>query len=364
MTFSFGKEFKMHVFGESHGELVGVTVEGCTPGLVIDTKQIQRNLDLRRPGASDLSTTRSESDTVMIRSGVFQGRATGAPITMTIPNLDVDSSSYEQIRSTPRPGHADYTSRVKYDGFNDYRGGGVFSGRMTAAFVMAGSLAKTMLQKKGIEVLAHTVQVGAARVSRVVTDQEIRTNVYSNAVRCAAEGLIDRFEESIEQARKDGDSVGGVVECRVLGVPVGYGEPLFDSVESVMSHAMFSIPGVKGIEFGSGFRGTELRGSENNDPIILRDKGIGWAKNDAGGILGGITNGAPIVFRVAIKPTSSISREQSTVNLDLMEETTLTVQGRHDPCIVPRAVPVIEGLAAVVMNDLVLRSHTKRSASD
>jgi len=276
---------------------------------------------------------------------------------MTIPNLDVDSSSYEQIKSTPRPGHADYTSRVKYGGFNDYRGGGVFSGRMTAAFVMAGSLAKTMLQKKGIEVLAHTVQIEAAKVSRTVTDQEIRTNVYSNAVRCAAEELIEQSEELIEQARKDGDSVGGVVECRVLGSPAGFGEPLFDSVESVMSHAMFSIPGIKAIEFGSGFRGAELLGSENNDPIILKDGVISWTKNDAGGILGGITCGAPIVFKVAIKPTASISKEQSTVNLDSMKKTTLTVQGRHDPCIVPRAVPVIEGLAAAVMIDFVLRSH-------
>lgn len=357
MTFSFGKEFKIHVFGESHGELVGVTVEGCTPGLEIDTKLVQRNLDHRRPDSSHHVSTRSETDIVRIHSGVFRGRATGAPITMTILNLDVDSSSYEEIKSTPRPGHADYTGRIKYGGFNDYRGGGVFSGRMTAALVMAGSIAKAMLQRKGIEVLAHTVQIGSVLVSRDITDHEIRNNVYSNGVRCAAEELIEKYEAEIEQARQDGDSVGGVIECRVLGTSAGNGEPLFDSVESVLSHAMFSIPGVKGIEFGSGFRGASLRGSENNDPLLLKNGTVMWAKNDAGGILGGITTGAPIVFRVAFKPTSSILKKQSTVNLEVMKETTLTVKGRHDPCIVPRAIPVVEGMAAIVMTDFLLRNQ-------
>lgn len=360
MTYSFGKQFRIHVFGESHGNLVGVTVEGCTPGLEIDGELIQRDLDRRRPGSGDLVSPRAETDTVRIQSGVFQGRATGAPVTMTIPNLDVDSSAYEEAKFIPRPGHADYTSRIKYDGFNDYRGGGVFSGRMTSAFVMAGSLARSMLQREGIEVLAHVVQIGAVRVSRDVLDKEVRTNVYSNAVRSAAVESVEEMQGEIEQARQDGDSVGGIVECRVLGLPAGWGEPLFDSVESVISHAMFSIPGVKGVEFGSGFRGASMHGSENNDPLLVKDEKVVWAKNDAGGVLGGITTGAPLLFRVAFKPTPSISKEQHSVNLDTMKETSLSVGGRHDPCIVPRAVPVTEGLTSVAVIDLALRNQIRR----
>ena len=359
MTFSFGKEFKIHVFGESHGELIGVTVEGCTPGLEIDTSLIQPDLDKRRPGAGNLVSSRTETDTVRIHSGVFQGRATGAPITMTVLNLDVDSSSYEETRIRPRPGHADYTSRVKYDGFNDYRGGGVFSGRMTAAFVMAGSIAKVMLRRMGIEILAHVIQIGPEKVSRDATDQEIRSNAYSSSSRCAVVESAEVMQAEIERAKRNGDSIGGVVECRILGVPVGYGEPLFDSVESVIAHAMFSIPGVKGVEFGSGFRGASLRGSENNDSPTIRDGGIEWTKNDAGGVLGGITSGAPVLFRVAFKPTPSISKQQSTVDLERMEMSTLTIGGRHDPCIAPRAVPVVEGLAAVAMTDFALRSNKR-----
>ena len=355
MTFSFGKEFRIHVFGESHGMCIGVTVEGCPPGLEIDRVLIQKDLDKRRPGTSKLVSSRAERDEVTIQSGVFNGKATGAPITLMVSNIDVDSSTYEKIRTTPRPGHADYTSRVKYEGFNDYRGGGIFSGRITAAFVMAGSVAKLMLRNKEIEMLAHVVQVGNEKITREISDQEIRSIVYSNPVRCADEGSVERFKAEIESAKQEGDSVGGIIECRVLGLPVGIGEPLFDSVESFISHAMFSIPGVKGVEFGSGFSGASMRGSENNDSPIVTEGEVDWSKNNAGGVLGGITNGAPVVFRVAFKPTPSISKEQQSVDLERMEETSLHVQGRHDPCIVPRAVPVVEGLTAVAFVDLLKR---------
>ncbi|MFX0045891.1 MAG: chorismate synthase [Candidatus Hermodarchaeota archaeon] len=362
MTFTFGRTFKIHVFGESHGKCIGVTVEGCQPGITIDKAQIQSELDRRCPGTGELVSSRAETDIVSIDSGILDDKATGAPITMIIPNVDVDSSSYEAMKHTPRPGHADYTARIKFEGYNDYRGGGVFSGRMTAAFVMAGAIAKTVLNNMGVEVLAHVVQVGSSSLLRELSDQEIRSNVYTNEVRCADEESAKQMQEEITNARQEGDSVGGIVECRVLGISPGVGDPIFDSVESVIGHAMFSIPGAKGIEFGSGFRGASMRGSENNDPLVVVDGRPTWAKNDAGGVLGGITNGASVVFRVGFKPTPTISKVQKTVDLDRLEETTLQATGRHDPCIVPRAVPVVEGMAAVAIADLVMSAKSRSSS--
>ncbi|MFW9864135.1 MAG: chorismate synthase [Candidatus Thorarchaeota archaeon] len=356
MTFIFGKDFKIQVFGESHGEGIGAVIEGCPPGLEIDQSRIQLELNRRRPGTGSLVSPRSEPDTFEIRSGVFKGKTTGAPILMTISNKDVDSSSYEEIKDTPRPGHADYTARVKYRGFNDYRGGGIFSGRLTAAMVMAGSIAQQILNQKGIEVLAHVIQIGPERVGQEVSDDELRSNVYSNPVRCANRESAERMEAVIKDVKSEGDSIGGVIECRIIGVPAGVGEPIFDSVESVLSHAMFSIPGVKGVEFGSGFKGVSMRGSENNDTLLIVDEKVGWSKNDAGGILGGITNGAPVLFRVGFKPTSTIAKDQRTIDLAKMEEVQLQARGRHDPCIVPRAVPVAVGLAAIAMVDLLKRN--------
>jgi len=356
MTFTFGKDFKLQVFGESHGEGIGVVVEGFPPGLLIDTAMIQLELDRRRPGSGHLVSSRSEKDQVSVRSGIFNGKSTGAPIAMTILNTDVDSSSYEEFRHTPRPGHADYTARIKYDENNDFRGGGFFSGRMTAAFVMAGSLAKQALGTSGIRVYAHVTQIGKVTAKQDVSLQDVEKNVYSNAVRSADTNATSEMEAEIDAAKSEGDSVGGIIECRIVGVPVGFGEPIFDSVESVISHAMFSIPGVKGIEFGSGFIGSSKRGSENNDTPVVVEGEVQWSKNDAGGVLGGITNGAPIVFRVAFKPTASIAKEQRTVDLEKMQETPIQISGRHDPCIVPRAVPVVEGMAAVVIADLFKRS--------
>ena len=355
MTFTFGKDFKIHVYGESHGEEIGVIVEGFPSSISIDKSEIQLELDRRRPGSGHLVSSRSEKDQVSIRSGLVNGTSTGAPIAMSIPNIDVDSSSYEAIRNTPRPGHADYTARIKYDGANDFRGGGFFSGRMTAAFVMAGSLAKQALQIHEIRFMAHVIQIGRVQAKATVSLQEIEENVYSNPVRCADIESISKMESEINEAKEDGDSVGGIIECRIVGVPVGLGEPIFDSIESVISHAMFSIPGVKGIDFGSGFSGSSKRGSENNDSPIIVDGKVQWSKNDAGGILGGISNGAPIVFRVAFKPTASIAKEQRTVNLEELKETSIQIKGRHDPCIAPRAVPIVEGMSAIVFLDLMQR---------
>jgi len=359
MTFGFGKEFRIQIFGESHGEVVGVVIDGCPPGLTIDTDEIQKELDRRRPGSGPLVSQRFEADKVQIRSGIFDGKTTGAPITLTISNTDVDSSSYEDIRHTPRPGHADYTARVKYDGHNDYRGGGTFSGRMTAALVMSGSIAKSILNEFGIEIVAHAIQIGSVNLQHKVSVQDIREKTYTTATRCADIKTSREMESEISTIHAEGDSIGGVVECQILDMSAGIGEPFFDSVESLLSHAMFSIPGVKGIEFGSGFQGASKLGSENNDAPTILDGKVTWSKNDSGGIMGGISNGAPILFRVAIKPTPSISKSQKSVNLETMAETSLQVGGRHDPCIVPRAVPVIEGLAAVAMVDLMLRNRVR-----
>ena len=358
MTFTLGTKFKIHVFGESHGEGIGVVVEGCPPGLILDVDQIQRELNKRRPGSSTLVSTRDEKDQVHIMSGIFEGRTTGAPITMSIQNQDVDSSSYDKNKHTPRPGHADYTSRIKYKGFNDHRGSGFFSGRITAAFVMAGAIAKQLLVDEGIKVLAHVTQIGIIEAKQNVTIQDIENNVYANIVRTADKDTVQQMESEIAKAKDDGDSVGGIVECHIVGVPVGLGEPIFDSVESVISHSMFSIPAVKGIEFGSGFAGSGKRGADNNDSPILVEGCIRWSKNDAGGVLGGITNGAPVTFRVAIKPTATIAKKQATVDLMKMEETTIEAEGRHDPCIVPRVVPVIEAMASISIVDLMLRNYS------
>ena len=331
MSNSFGEKFKITVFGESHGECVGVIIEGCPPGQKIDKHLIQKELDKRKPGQNYLTSQRKESDKLEVLSGVLKGRATGAPITMLVRNKDIDSTFYEEIKNTPRPGHADFTARIKYNFSNDYRGGGIFSGRMTAAFVMAGAIAKQILTKKKIKAIAQIIQIG-------------------NSV------TAETIEQQILNVKEENDSIGGLIECRVIGMPVGIGEPVFDSIESVLTHAIFSIPGVKGVEFGSGFKCINMKGSEHNDPFVLKDGKVITTTNNAGGILGGLSNGMPIIFRVAIKPTSSIFKEQNTVNLERMKECNLKVKGRHDPCIAIRAVPVIENMTAIVLVDLLLRS--------
>ncbi|MEM1994134.1 MAG: chorismate synthase [Nitrososphaerales archaeon] len=349
-----GERFAVMSFGESHGKCVGVVIDGCPAGLPIKLEDIQREVDLRRP-TSIISTTRAEPDQVDILSGVFNNRTTGAPICLVIWNRDIDSKPYEEIKDTPRPGHADYPARVKYRGFEDYRGGGRFSARVTAGFVMAGAVAKMLLRRCiGVRIVAYTKEIGGIRASEMPLD-EIEKRRYLNEVRCPDEEAASLMKEKILEARKQEDSLGGVVECIVDGLKTGIGEPIFSSLDSEISKAIFSIPAVKGVEFGLGFQAARVRGSEDNDEYAIKDGKIIALTNRAGGVLGGLSTGMPLIFRAAFKPPSSIPKKQKTVDLKSMREVELVVKGRHDPCVVPRAVPIVEAVTAIVLADLALR---------
>ena len=357
MSNSLGKLFVVTSFGESHGRCVGTIIDGCPPGLQITADEIQREVDKRKTGIA--STTREEDDRVEILSGVFNGYTTGAPICLLIWNKDIDSSDYERMRFIPRPGHADFTAFMKYGGFNDFRGGGRFSGRITATFVMAGAIAKKLLKLKGIEVLAHTVEIGGIKAELKGFD-EIKENVEKNLLRCADLKASEEMTRLIKRVKGEGDSVGGIVEGIAINVPVGLGEPVFDTLEGELAKGLFAIPAVKGVEFGSGFSTAGMRGSENNDPFAISDNKIIMLTNNSGGVLGGISNGMLIVVRVVIKPTPSIAKSQQTVNVKNMQSTQLTVGGRHDTCIVPRAVLAVESIMAITLYDLALRSSGGR----
>ncbi len=352
---TLGEKFKITSFGESHGKCVGIIIDGCPPGIEIKEEEIQKELDKRKPGQSEITTQRKESDKVEILSGVFKGESTGSPICLLTWNKDADSSYYEKIKDCLRPGHSDYTAFLKYKGFNDYRGGGRFSGRITAGFVMAGSIAKKILEKKEIEVLSHASQVGSVKAKKI-DFSEIKKNTYNNILRCADLDSVDKMKKEIEEAKKEKDSIGGVIEGFVLNFPPGIGNPLFDTLEGDISKALFAIPAIKGVEFGAGFSCVSKKGSENNDIFEIEDERIVTKTNNCGGILGGISNGMPIRVRVAVKPTPSISKVQKTVNINKMKEEKLEVKGRHDPCIVPRAVVVVESMLAVVVSDFLLRN--------
>jgi len=355
MANSFGKLFTITSFGESHGRCVGVIIDGCPAGLPITGEDIQKEADRRKPGAGTAATGRVEEDRVEILSGIYNGFTTGAPICLLVWNRDIDSSNYEKNRFFPRPGQADYTAFVKYGGFNDFRGSGQFSGRITATFVMAGAVARKLLGLSGIEVLAHTVEIGGIKAKPGKAD-EIKKNVEKSPLRCADPEASEAMTGLIEKVRKEGDSLGGVIETIALNVPAGLGEPVLDALDSELAKAMLAVPAVKGVEFGAGFAAAGKKGSENNDPFIIGDGKIATATNNAGGILGGISNGMPIVVRVAVKPTPSISKNQQTVNMKEMEESVLAVRGRHDVCIVPRAVPVVEAMMAITLCDFALRT--------
>lgn len=351
---TFGRRFRITVVGESHGDLVGVVLDGVPPGVAFDEKDVQPALDRRRPGQSLLTTQRREADAVRIRSGVLDGRTTGAPILMEIANEDKRSQDYAQLRDLPRPGHADYPARERFRGHNDPRGSGMFSGRMTAAWVMAGAFAAKVLAARGIATAAHARSIGSIASARTFTVGEMRDAVESNPVRTADAALADAMAQEIEAARRDGDSVGGVVECVTEGLPVGLGDPIMDSVESLLAHALFSVPAVKGIEFGDGFGLASARGSSVRDEWTAEAGALRTRANHNGGALGGMTTGMPLTFRCAFKPTSSIPSAQSTIDLRTMQPSELRVKGRHDPCIVPRAVPVVEAVASCVLLDLLV----------
>jgi chorismate synthase len=353
---SIGKEFNVTSFGESHGKVVGVVVDGCPAGLSLSEKDIQVELDRRIPNEPKIVSGRVEKDIATILSGVFNGFTTGAPITVIVQNKEADSRDYEVIKDLPRPGHSDYPAKVKYGGFNDYRGGGRFSGRITVSLIMAGAIAKKLLGRFDIDVLAYTLAIGNVRTEKNFSAAEIRKNKFAASTRCPDLECSEKMEQAIVNARKEGDSVGGIVECFVLNMPAGIGEPLFDSLDADLAKAVFAVPAVKGVEFGAGFVAAELLGSENNDEFTLKNGKIVSTTQNAGGILGGMSSGMPITLRAAIKPTPSISKEQKTVDLTCLKEQTLNVKGRHDPCVVPKAVPAIESAVAVTLADHLIRA--------
>lgn len=342
---TFGSAFRVTTWGESHGPAIGVVIDGCPPGLDLDETVIQKELDRRRPGQSGITTPRSETDTVMILSGVFEGKTTGTPIALEIKNRDAKSSQYDNLKSVFRPGHADYTFYKKF-GIRDHRGGGRSSGRETAARVAAGAVAKMIAGKLGISITAYAKQVGAI-IAETIDFSVIETN----PVRCPDPEAAVRMERLILEAKDDGDSVGGIVEIVVKNCPHGLGDPVFDRLDADLAKALMSIGTVKGVEIGAGFDAVTKRGSENNDEISSG----GFLTNNAGGILGGISTGQDIVIRIAVKPTSSILKDQRTVDID-NNDTTIRIEGRHDPCIVPRVVPVAESMVALVLADKALIS--------
>jgi len=352
---SIGQRLVLTSFGESHGKCVGAVLDGCPAGLELEEKDIQKMLDLRRPGQSLVSTQRKEADTVEILSGVFRGFTTGAPISMVIWNKDHDSRSYAKLKTSMRPGHSDYPAYVKYKKFNDFRGGGRFSGRLTATHVLGGAIARKLLKVTlDINTNSYTCQIGKIRMKNQATPKLLKT-IYSNDVRCPDKNTAAKMKKNILGARKKGDSLGGIIESITTNVPVGLGEPIFSSLESELSKAIYSIPAVKGVEFGSGFDGSEKTGSQNNDSYVYKNKKIKTKTNNSGGILGGISNGMPITLRVAFKPASSINKIQDTVDVRTRKNVKLRVEGRHDPCVVPRAPPVVDSLVSLIIADHALQ---------
>lgn len=348
---AIGVRYRTTLFGTSHGPFVGCTIEGLRAGTPVDASLVQAQLDRRRPGQSLVTTQRKEEDRVEFSEGLRDGEATGEPIVAMIRNEDVRSRSYADVARVPRPGHGDFPARMKYGGKSDLRGGGQLSGRMTAPLVVSGAIARQVVGRLGVGFHAHAAQIGSV-VSRAVRPEEIDANVERTPVRCADLEAADRMIAEIEAARKDRDSVGGIIEGSITGLPVGVGEPFFESVEATLAHLFLSIPAVKGVDFGAGFRAAPMRGSEHNDPFVVRDGRVRTETNHAGGVLGGITTGMPVTFRVVVKPTASIAKPQRSVDLERMEASEIVVTGRHDPCIVPRAVPVVENVAAMGVLDL------------
>jgi chorismate synthase len=353
---SIGKDFVVTCFGESHGRCVGAVIDGCPAGLPLAAEDIQKEVDKRLPQKEEIFSARREEDAVELLSGTYEGFTTGAPICVLVWNKEVISDDYDAIRHTPRPGHADYPARIKYFGFNDNRGGGRFSGRLTVAFVMAGAVAKKLLELAGIEVLAYATEIGGVQMRITPSLEDIKEKIYESSVRCPDPEVGLKMEEAILKAKSEGDSVGGIVECVASNVLAGVGEPLFDSLDAELAKMLFDVPAVKGVEFGVGFEAARLKGSQNNDPYVMRDGEVETVTNNAGGVLGGLSSGMPLVVRVAVKPTPSISKEQKTVDLMEMKDATVQVKGRHDACVVPKAVPVVEASVALVLVDQLLRA--------
>ena len=351
---SFGHSFRITTWGESHGKAVGVVVDGVPAGLELSEEDVQKDLNRRRPGQNEVSTPRSESDTVEILSGVFEGRTTGMPISMLVRNKNANPNAYDYIRDIPRPGHADLFYLEKY-GIRDHRGGGRSSGRETIGRVAAGAIARKLVSKAGIDVVAHVLELGGVRASPVSLE-EIHKNVDVTPVRCADLAAAEQMLERVRMAREEGDSIGGIVEIISTGVPRGLGEPVFRKLVAEIAAALMGIGAVKGVEIGAGFECAGMKGSQMNDAFVLKDGNVVQETNNAGGIIGGISTGMPVICRIAVKPTPSISKTQKSVDLSNMEEVDIEIQGRHDPTIPPRMVPVAESMVAIVIADHMIRS--------
>ena len=352
MSSTFGNAFRVHSWGESHGRSVGALIDGCPAGLEITREEIQAQLDRRRPGQSPVTTPRGEPDAVEILSGVFEGRTLGTPIGLNVYNKDADSTKYEALRDKPRPGHADYTWKEKF-GHYDWRGGGRASARETIGRVAAGVVAAKLLSHLEVRIVAYTSRIGGIVCpSPDPLDPGLAERVEANSVRTADPEVAKRMEEEILAAKGDEDSVGGIIEVIATGVPVGVGEPVFGKLDAAIAHALMTIPATKGVEIGGGLELCGVRGSQSNDTWEVDATGkVQTRTNNAGGILGGISNGMPILARVGFKPVSSIARPQQTVDLSTMQSTTIEVKGRHDPCVLPRAVPIVEAMLALVLAD-------------
>lgn len=360
MSSTWGENVKISVFGESHGPGIGVVIDGLPAGEKLDFTGIAAQMARRAPGGSTLSTARKESDRPEILSGLLQDVTTGAPLCALIRNSDTHSADYADLRRIPRPGHADYTAHVHYGGFNDIRGGGHFSGRLTAPMLFAGEVCRQILARRGVVVGAHAFKIAEVPdtpFDPVKIDGNTLVSLAAKPIAVLDDEAGARMKAIIEEAKRSGDSVGGIVECAAVGLPAGLGDPIFGGVENRLSSLLFGIPAVKGIEFGEGFGSAALRGSENNDGFYFDGDNVKTATNHHGGILGGITSGMPLIFRLAIKPTPSIFKEQQSVDLLSREEQSLVIHGRHDPCILPRAIPVVESLAALCLLDQMMGSN-------
>ena len=359
MSSQYGQIFKISTFGESHGRAIGVTIDGCPAGVVFDEDFIQHELDRRKPGQSRITTQRREADAFEVLSGIFEGKTTGTPIALLIWNEDQRSKDYGHIAEQFRPSHADYTYQVKY-GVRDYRGGGRSSARETAARVAAGAVAKLLLTQLGVRVQAYVSQVGTLKLETPYQDLDL-TQTDTNAVRCPDADMAQQMFDYIDDIRKQGDSIGGIVSCVLTGVPVGWGEPVFDKLHAELGKAMLGINAVKGFEYGSGFEGVTLRGSAHNDAFYTDETGrVRTRTNHSGGIQGGISNGEDIFFKVAFKPVATIMTDQESLNTS-GEAVTVSGKGRHDPCVLPRAVPIVEAMAALVLVDFYLRAKSNKA---
>ncbi len=355
MSSVIGEKLKVSIFGQSHSEAIGVVIDGLPAGIRIDEEELCAFMARRAPGKGAHTTSRCEADSPRFISGVVDGFTCGSPVCAIIENTNTRSKDYSNLRETPRPGHADFTAFVKYGSFHDIRGGGHFSGRLTACLCIAGGICIQYLKERGIGIAAHALEIaGVSDRAFSPLTPELDSVLQSEPIPVLDKSAGERMMEEILKAKNDLDSVGGIVECAITGVPAGIGEPMFGGVENVISRIVFGIPAVKGIEFGAGFAVARMRGSECNDAFCTDGNAVKTKTNNHGGILGGITSSLPIIFRAAIKPTPSIAQSQQSVSLTAMENTTLEIVGRHDPCIVPRAVPVTEAAAAIAICDMIL----------